>query len=449
MSSELERALRDAREALPTPDEASTARARRAALARLPLPRRRRTRLLALAATMVAAAVVLGVTAGSLNAPPVTAAREPGILGFVPEPGWFALQSPPPAIPGQQTAAVAANVPFASDDVVNGLVEPSGLPYSTLLTLSPDGIVIVMTMTPESEPHVAPIPANPIYEKRELPLRLRDGVPLLPWGAQLRPDQPLAQYQLRAKLAGQNVDVFVYFGTARPSQAQLRAAQRQLSGLVVRTQRGVVTSTPAAQPTSTATILDRTYTCETVILGGIYELRARAHSGLPNGTGWSKLPYAVLSTGGWAGPLTGLPNAPNNSVAWITAGTPSSSTTVGAEAEVFPVLGGGTLGINKSLCRPARAKAALNRAGLQGGKAPRVSVAFDCAVPRRVVVRLRAILDGSASLRERARIFLATNAPVRQARVVVRTPAGKVLAYASVERGGSAQLFTAPGCEKQ
>ena len=87
------------------------------------------------------AAIVLGVTAGSLNAPTGTAAREPAVLGFVPEPGWFALQSPPPAVPGQQTVAVAANVPFARDDVIHGLVEPSGLPYSTLLGLPPTGIV--------------------------------------------------------------------------------------------------------------------------------------------------------------------------------------------------------------------------------------------------------------------------------------------------------------------
>ena len=41
---------------------------------------------------MLASAVALGVTAGSLNAPSVTAAREPAVLGFVPEPGWFAIE---------------------------------------------------------------------------------------------------------------------------------------------------------------------------------------------------------------------------------------------------------------------------------------------------------------------------------------------------------------------
>ena len=242
MSSDLERMLRDAREALPEPGEDATQRVRGRSVATV-RRRRRRTRVLVLVGAMLVAAVALGVTAGSLNAPTGTAAREPAVIGFVPEQGWFALQSPPPAVPGQQTAAVAANVPFAADDVVHGLVEPSGLPYSTLLSLPPRGIVLVATMTPETSPHLAPIPTNPIYPKVELPLRLRDGVPWVQWGAQVRPDQPLAQYQLRASIRDYNVDVVVYFGTSRPSKRQLDEAQRQLEGLVVRSQQSA--SAPA------------------------------------------------------------------------------------------------------------------------------------------------------------------------------------------------------------
>jgi ferric-dicitrate binding protein FerR (iron transport regulator) len=87
VSSELERLLREARDALPAPDESSTQRARSRALASL-RRRRRRARALVLAAAMLVSAVALGITAGSLNAPGVTAAREPAMLGFVPEPGW-------------------------------------------------------------------------------------------------------------------------------------------------------------------------------------------------------------------------------------------------------------------------------------------------------------------------------------------------------------------------
>ena len=450
MSSDLERMLRDAREALPEPGDDATQRVRGRSVTAV-RRRRRRTRVLVLVGAMLVATVALGVTAGSLNAPTGTAAREPAVIGFVPERGWFALQSPPPAVPGQQTAAVAANVAFAADDVVHGLVEPSGLPYSTLLSLPPRGIVLVATMTPETSPHLAPIPTNPIYPKLELPLRLRNGVPWVQWGAQVRPDQPLAQYQLRASIRDYNVDVFVYFGTSRPSKSQWDEAQRQLEGLVVRSQQSASAParTRAVDNTAALAVIDRTYVCNTSILGGIYELKSRAHSGVRSGSGWAKLPWAGASSGGWAGPLTGLPNAPGNTLAWITAGAPSTSTTVGADGEVFPVLGGGTIGVNSSMCRPSKARVALSPSGLRGGAATAVVVALDCAAPRRLLVRFRASVEGSSALRERARLFLATNAPAREAKLAVRTLTGRLLAYADVSDSGKARLFTAKGCARE
>ena len=442
--------LRDAREALPEPSDDSTQRVRGRSVSAV-RRRRRRTRVVVLVGAMLVAAVALGVTAGWLNAPTGTAAREPAVIGFVPEQGWFALQSPPPAVPGQQTAAVAANVPFAADDVVHGLVEPSGLPYSTLLTLPPRGIVLVATMTPEMAPHLAPIPTNPVYPRVELPLRVRDGVPWVQWGAQVRPDQPLAQYQLRASIRDYNVDVVVYFGTSRPSKSQLDEAQRQLEGLVVRSQQSASAParTRAVSDAAALAVIDRTYVCNTSILGGIYELKGRAHSGIRSGSGWAKLPYAGASSGGWAGPLTGLPNAPGNTLAWITAGAPSASTTIGADGEVFPVLGGGTIGVNSSMCRPSKAKVTLSPAGLRGGAATPEVIALDCAAPRRLLVRFRASVEGSSALRDRARIFLATNAPARDAKLAVRTLTGKLLAYADVSESGKARLFTAKGCTRE
>jgi len=447
VSSDLERMLRDAREALPEPGDDATQRVRGRSVSTV-RRRRRRARIIVLVGAMLVAAVALGVTAGSLNAPTGTAAREPAVIGFVPEQGWFALQSPPPAVPGQQTAAVAANVPFAADDVVHGLVEPSGLPYSTLLSLTPRGIVLVATMTPETSPHIAPIPTNPIYPKAELPLRVRDGVPWAQWGAQVRPDQPLAQYQLRASIRDYNVDVFVYFGTSRPSKRQLDEAQRQLEGLVVRSQQSASAPARAGAVDSTAAlaVIDRTYVCNTSILGGIYELKNRAHGGVRSGSGWSKLPYAGVSSGGWAGPLSGLPNAPSNTLAWITAGAPSASTTVGGDGEVFPVLGGGTIGVNSSMCRPSKAKVVLSSSGLRGAAVTQSVSAIECASPRRLLVRFRASAEGSSALRERARVFLATNAPAREAKLAVRTLTGRPLAYAEVSESGKARQFTAKGC---
>lgn len=447
MSSDFERLLRDAREALPLPDEESTQRARYRAVASL-RTKRRRARVLVLAGATLVGAVALGVTAGSLNAPNVTAAREPAELGFVPEPGWFALQSPPPAIQGQQIVAVAANVPFAPDDVKDGLVEPSGLPYSTLLTLPPSGIVIVATMTPETIPHVAPVRIGPYYPRVELPLRLRDALQVVHWGAQVRPDQPTAQFHLPVHLRGYNVDVVVYFGTPMPSGALMREAQRQLSGFVVRSEgsepRGAAT---VAAPSETHVLLDRTFSCGTVPLGGLYQVEARGHAGDRTAGLWSRLAYAGVSTGGNGGrPDTSIP--PVSSLAWISAGVPSPGTTIDETYDAFSAQTGGTIGRNTELCRPATERVALSRAGLRGGDVGRQARTVDCDAPRRVLVRLRATAAGSAALRERGRIFVATSTPIVRAELAVRTPAGKLLVYATVDQSGRARQYVAArGCE--
>lgn len=450
MSSELERLLREARQAMPLPDEQSTEDARRASLASVGRGRRR-TRALVLVGATIVAAVALGVTAGSLNAPTGTAAREPAVIGFVPEPDWYALQSPPPAVPGQQTVAVAANIPFAADDVVHGLVEPSGLPYSTLLSLPPRGVVIVATMVPDATPHGTPIPSFPLYPKRELPLDLREGVQYLQWGAQVRPDQPLAQYQLRARIGNYDVDLVAYFGSSRPTKAQLDDAQRQLDGLVVRSAKALQPfgMTSQADADRSLAVIDRTYSCATTLLGGIYELKNRAHAGIRSGSEWAKLPYVVAGSGGWAGPVTGLPNAPSNSLAWITAGTPTAGTTVGGDSEVFPVLGGGTIGVNGSICNPSSATVSLSSVGLRGGAVSPNWLAVDCVAPKRVLVHIRASVQGTDALRDRARIFLATNAAATRARMAVRTLAGKLLSYADVAQTGRTRLYTAKGCQRR
>ena len=280
MSSELERLLREARDVLPDPDDAATARARETALSAI-RGRRSRARAVALIGVALVVAIGLGVGVGSLVAPSGTAAREPSGLGFVPEPGWFALQSPPAAVQGQPAVAVASNVPFAPDDVADGLVDPSGLPYSTLLMLPPRGVVIVGVMTNvNDQPHLAGL--FPDYDDAELPLRLRSAVPYIQWGAQVRPDEPLAHYQLRARIGDYNVDLTFYFGTPTPSSRLLAEAQRQLDGLVVASTKPrdhEAASLQAGDVTASApAVIDRTVLCSTAALGGIYGVEARVYS---------------------------------------------------------------------------------------------------------------------------------------------------------------------------
>ena len=92
--------------------------------------------------------------------------------------------------------------------------------------------------------------------------------------------------------------------------------------------------------------------------------------------------------------------------------------------------------MNSSMCRPSKAKVALSSSGLRGGAVTQSVSAIDCAAPRRLLVRFRASVEGSSALRERARIFLATNAPAREAKLAVRTLTGRLLAYADVSELG-------------
>ena len=94
------------------------------------------------------------------------------------------------------------------------------------------------------------------------------------------------------------------------------------------------------------------------------------------------------------------------------------------------------------------AKVALSNVGLRGGAVSKFWLAIDCTVAQRVLVRIRATVDGADALRERARIFVATSAPAREAKLAVRTPAGRPLTYAEVSQTGAAHLFTATGCQR-
>ncbi|MGH3134133.1 MAG: hypothetical protein ACRDNY_10425 [Gaiellaceae bacterium] len=451
MSSELERLLREARESLPGPGDAVTKRARARALAAI---RRRgpRVRVAALVGIAFAIALVLGAGIGTLIAPSGTAARGPVGLGFLPEPGWYVLQSGARATLTQPATAVAANVAFDPDDDVRGLAESSGLPYATLLELPPRGIVIVATFIPRGdEPW-----ADARFDTDTLPLRMRDAVPYIQYGAQVRPEQPLAQYELRAAVGGHNVDLNIYFGTPTPSTDLIAEAQRQLDRLVVgpartneRAARQTVTAPSAAAtpPVSRASgpVIDRTMICETDAHGGIHEVEARAHAGYRSGSSWAKLPYAIVTTGGAGGALSGNQAAPATALAWITAGSPVADTTVDSDFYTFPVKVSGTLGIHRTRCKASKARVALTRDGLRGGAASALGDERDCVAPRRVLLRVRARLQSAGTLKRR-QMFFATNVPLAEAKLVVRTLSGKPLVYAQAFQSGKTPFFTARSC---
>ena len=198
-----------------------------------------------------------------------------------------------------------------------------------------------------------------------------------------------------------------------------------------------VGSAHAERRSEAAFVLDRTYSCAIVLHGGIYQLESRAHPGVRTGGNWTKLAYAGLRTGVFSG-------ATGNLLAWVSAGKPTKTTTVDQEFWTFDVRTFGTVGVRGDLCNPTRAQVPLSGTGLRGGAAAPLGDELECDVPRRVLVHVRAVLESRAVLR--GRDFESVHVPVREAKLAVRTVAGKPLAYATVSQSGRAALFTAKGC---
>jgi hypothetical protein len=194
----------------------------------------------------------------------------------------------------------------------------------------------------------------------------------------------------------------------------------------------------SAQASRQATfVLDRTYSCAIALHGGIYQLENRAHPGARTGRSWTKLAYAGLRAGVFSG-------GTGNLLAWVSAGKPTATTTVDQEFWTFDVKTFGTIGVDGKACNPTRAAVPLTAAGLRGGAAVPLGDELKCDVPRRVLVRIRAVLQSRASLHGRE--FESVHVPVVEAKLAVRTVAGKPLTFATVSQSGKATLFTAKGC---
>ena len=200
-----------------------------------------------------------------------------------------------------------------------------------------------------------------------------------------------------------------------------------------------------ARPQATAVrVVDRTMVCAAALSGGIYEVEVRAQAGAgKRGSTWDKPAMTMLTTGSTASAAEALDNV----LAWAFAGTPARDATVIPDPFVgftYPIRAWGTLAMTNR-CRVTSARPGLSAQGLRGGAVSGLGETFDCPSPRRVLVRIRAVLAADSSLSTR-RGNLGTVTPLTEARVVVATQAGKRLAYAEVARSGRARLFTAPSC---
>jgi hypothetical protein len=423
------------------PEEASVARARRLLERRISHDgggRHRPWRPFHLRLGLVVALALLigsafGFALGTSSTSSSNAASAPVGLGFLPERGWSVLQTARRATLSQEAIAIAANVRISPDDAADRL------PYSTLLGLPPNGVVMLASFTVRGDKW-----QDLHYTVRRLPLRLRDAAP---GSIQLRPENPLGQYRLLAGVNDYNVDVTVYFGTPRPAPALIRAAQRQLDRLVVRSprradrveerafpiRRGAASVVTPARPT--ALLIDRTFVCTLESpLGGARDLDLVAIPIYVDRFRNFRHPAFIGVSSGRviAGPVSDQAN-----LVFVRA-RPSHVPGRTLAPGVY---------VNTQKCAARRnPSVALSTRGLP---APPVEFAQDneCAVRGRVLVRVRAALQTSAAWRPFGEGYAGAQANVRDAKLAVRSErTGKPLAFLELGRAGKTQYSAVSGC---
>ena len=391
MSSEFERLLKQAQKALPQPDSEPTRRAREKALAAVLHRRRLRLRSpLTLAASLLVA-VGFGVAVGALATPSGSAAPAATGLGFLPEQGWSVFQDGTRATVARPASAIATNVPLNPEDFVDGRPDPSQLPYSTLLELPRSGIVIVADFTLLREHSVF---TGEAFHPRKLPLNLRDAAPEDQFGAEIRPRRPLGQYQLRAAIEGYAVDLRLYFGTARPSQALLASAQRQLERLVVERAEARPQVEPpralAAAPSvpvgsAAAKVIDRTFRCAIGFLAGTPKLEVSVAAGLRVKGRFTRLAQASIYTT----EDNNFRETDSLTVAGVTAGWPPPQ----------GITSGG-LSISLDQCTPIVASVPLTTRGLKSAPIDAFEDKYECfPTQKTILVRTRAVFRRPTNLR--------------------------------------------------
>ena len=152
-----------------------------------------------------------------------TSAPHVAAPGFVPQPGWYSVDTAGAA----QTApaAMAANVPFSPRDVTDGV---GGSPTYTLVGLPPSGIVISVIFYPRGQ--VAGVDAH--FPPAAQPFSIANAIAGAPLeGAPM----DVGYRRLDVSAAGYDADISVFFGVKTPTAAMLANAQGELDGLILPT----------------------------------------------------------------------------------------------------------------------------------------------------------------------------------------------------------------------
>jgi hypothetical protein len=177
-------------------------------------------------------------------------------------------------------------------------------------------------------------------------------------------------------------------------------------------------ASPSAQ--SASRVIDQTVLCSIAPHGGIRELNLLGKSGVRNPRDEFALPVASLHNGNLSVPP----------LAWISASPGSMRASIGYSTD---------------FCRPYSRAVALAPSGLDGARAGLIMERWECAAPRRVVIRFRAEFRRPVSLRRSEGQRRATGL-IRTSSIVARTQTGKALANANVMDSGATRLFHAGSC---
>jgi hypothetical protein len=373
-----------------------------------------------------------GFALGTASTPSGDAASAGAGLGFLPARGWNVLQAATQATQVQEAIAIAANVPISRDDAA------ARLPYSTMLTLPPNGVVIVANFTARGNKW-----RDQSYPRHALPLRLRDAAA---GSIQVRPESPLGQYQLQAAVNGHNVDVNVYFGTPHPAPALITAAQRQLDRMVVRSARASDRAAERAFPIRAAgtgvvtpvrvsvRVIDRRLTCNLVSpLGSTRDLDVIASPPYVDRFRNFSIPAFLGSSSGrvLAGPVSDRANL------------------VFVRARPHNVFGRNLppgVYANMTSCSATGKAIALSSRGLPGPPVQFEQVA-ECELRGRVLIRVRASLQTSAAWRPIQEGYVGAQANVREAKLAVRSErTGRALAFMELGAAGKTRSWVSRGC---
>lgn len=177
---------------------------------------------------------------------------------------------------------------------------------------------------------------------------------------------------------------------------------------------------PALARDESSRVVDRTFSCETGYLGGVHQVEAWAHKSVRREGEAKRYGFVTINTNLTNGFLGGVDTR--------------------------------SIWVNRRLCTATSSDIAPTWAGLRGGA---VTAAFerriDCFTPRKVLIRIRGE-SASATALKAASPFgwpaLRAVGNFRKAEIVVGTPTGRHIAYASVDANQRTHLFTAPDCQE-